>query len=153
MLLPMISFSQTESKPLYRQFLDLPPLFLDRIPDSSALSKEDFQNKKPVLIMMFSPDCDHCHRQTRSLLDSIQYLEKVQILLVSNASFSAIQKYYQDFKLADHANIIVARDARFLLGTFFQIKKYPSLFAYTRRLKLIEGFSGNVPIATLIDLY
>src|SRR5687767_3582371 len=102
-------YAQKGSLPVYKQFPTVPPFSLIAAPDSISFSKEDL-TKKPVLIVVFSPDCEHCRQFTKDLLANYQLVKKAQIIMSSALNYNIIKKFYEEFKIADYPQIIVGRD-------------------------------------------
>ena len=147
--------AQLDSTALYLQFPDVPPFTIQTAPDSVTFAKADLKKRKPTLIILFSPDCDHCKHETKLLKTDIALLKNVQIVMVSFLNFDLIKKFYEDFQLADYPSITVGRDSKFFLGTFYKLHTYPSMFLYNKKGKFVQHFEGNVEIkkiAAAIDL-
>ena len=138
--------AQQDTTALYLQFPDVPPFTIQTAPDSITFVKADLKKRKPTLIILFSPDCDHCKHETKLLKTDIALLKGVQIVMVSFLNFDLIKKFYEDFKLADYPSISVGRDSKFFLGIFYKLHTYPSMFLYNKKGKFIQHFEGNVEI-------
>jgi thiol-disulfide isomerase/thioredoxin len=138
------SFAQQDTSKLYLQFPDIPPFTITKAPDSSSFSKQDLKKKKPVLIMLFSPDCEHCQRQTTEFKKDIELIKKVQIVMVSFLNYDLIQKFYNEYGIAKFPNIHMGRDGKYFLGTFYKPHIFPSMFLYNKKGKLVNFFEGNV---------
>ncbi len=147
----VISYGQADSLPIYKRFPDVPPLKLRTVPDSLLFVKTDLPKKKQLLIMVFSPDCDHCQAATRDLLKHIQLFKKVQIIMVSSLDFTHILAFYKEYKIADYPNIIMARDAAYFLSTFYNIKNFPSLFLYDKKGDFVKEFEGSIPFVKIAE--
>jgi thioredoxin-related protein len=140
----IISYGQVDSLPIYKRFPEVPPLKLRTVPDSLLFGKADLPRKKQLLIMVFSPDCEHCQKATKDMLAHIDLYKKVQIVMASSLDFSNILAFYKEYKIADYPNIIMARDPAYFLGTFYNIKNFPSLFLYNKKGKFVKEFEGSV---------
>ena len=145
------AIAQQDTTALYLQFPDVPPFTIQTAPDSSTFVKADLKKRKPVLIMLFSPDCDHCTHQTKLLKTDIALLKDVQIVMVSFLNFDLIKKFYEDFNLANYSSISVGRDGKFFLGTFYKLHTYPSMFLYNKKGKFVQHFEGNVEIKKIAE--
>lgn len=154
-LLAVIAFytvqAQADNSLIYLQFPVVPPFTINKIPDSSFFTKADLRKKKATLIILFSPDCEHCQLETKLLKDSMQVLKNVQIVMVSFLDFNLIKKFYEDFQLRNYPNITMGRDGKYFLGTFYKLHTYPSMFLYNKKGALIKEFIGNIPIHTIAE--
>ena len=145
------SNAQQDTTALYLQFPDVPPFTIQTAPDSNTFVKADLKKRKPTLIMLFSPDCDHCTHQTKLLKTDIALLKDVQIVMVSFLNFDLIKKFYENFNLADYPSISVGRDSKFFLGTFYKLHTYPSMFLYNKKGKFVQHFEGIVEVKKIAE--
>ncbi|MEO6538363.1 MAG: TlpA disulfide reductase family protein [Ferruginibacter sp.] len=136
--------AQQDSLPLYKRFPQVPPLSIITVPDSTRFTKEDLHKKKPVLIIVFSPDCEHCQHAIKDLEENAAAFKKVQVIMVSALDHSIIKKFYYEYNISSYPNIIVGRDANYFLGSFFSITNFPSIFLYDKKGNFVEKFEGDV---------
>lgn len=139
------SFAQTASvtEPAYIRIPTIPPYNLISVVDSARFTKSDLQKKKPVIIMIFSPDCDHCVHATENLLANINFYKKAQIIMVSSLSYKSVQKFYNDLKLINYPNIKVGYDENRFLSSFYEVRNFPSIYLYNKKGKYKADFSDN----------
>jgi Thioredoxin-like len=102
-----------------------------------------------VVVMYFSPDCDHCQEETRRLTDSMYLFENWQFVFVSYAPFGELKKYYADYGLHRFSNIIYGRDTQFFFPRFYNVKFTPFVAVYGADWKLIRVFEGGTTAAKL----
>jgi thioredoxin-related protein len=142
-------FAQNDTIPLYKQFTSIPPFTLLNISDSTIFTKENLLKRKPTLIILFSPDCDHCKHFTSQLITNIDLLQQYQIIMVSFLNTALIKQFYTEYALSKYSNIIVAKDSAYFLGTFYALHTYPSIILYNKKGKFVQMFDGTVPIKTI----
>ena len=119
---------QTPIEPAYKRIPTIPPFSLANALDSSIFTKENLRKKKPVIIMVFSPDCDHCIHATENLIENIKLFKNTDIILAGSLSFASVQKFYNDLKLVDYPNIHVGFESNRFLNSFYEVKSFPSIF-------------------------
>ncbi len=141
-----IGYSQPDTSLLYLRFPTVPPFKLINIADSSHFTKDDLNKNKAVLIMIFSPDCEHCQIETKELIAHIKLFKNVQIIMASPLEHQFLKKFFDEYKIADYPNIIMGRDPAYFLGTFFKVRSFPALFLYDKKGNFIDKFDGNVPV-------
>ncbi len=135
--------AQADSLAVYKRFPTLPVFNLVKLPDSTTFTRDDLGRRKATMIMLFSPDCDHCVQATKDLLQQIHLFKNVQVIMVSSNSYAMTQTFFRDNNMADYPNITMARDAAFYLGTFYNLKQYPSVYLYNKKGKFIREFIGS----------
>ena len=139
-------FSQTDTSLIYLRFPIVPSFKLINIADSSIFTKDNLKKKKATVIMMFSPDCEHCQAETKALTEKINLFKKAQIVMVSPIDFYYMKEFYNEYKIADFSNITMGRDPAYFLGTFYKVRSFPSIFVYDKKGKLVNSFIGSTPV-------
>ncbi len=138
-----------DSLPVYKRFPTVPPFKIISVADSSFFVKSDLKNKKPTMIMIFSPDCDHCQHATRDLLANAERFKKTQVIMAAYAPYEMVKKFYQDFNIASQPNITMGIDQGYFLTSFYGIKSFPSVFFYDKKGKLTGLFERNVNFGSM----
>ncbi|MCW5918061.1 MAG: redoxin domain-containing protein [Ferruginibacter sp.] len=134
----------SDTIPVYKRFPELPQFTIMRLPDSTRFTREDLPRKKPSIIMLFSPDCEHCKHAMHDLLAKYDEWKNAELVLVSSLDFEHIRKFYDDYQLSKYPNIVIGRDGSFYLGSFYKIRSYPSLYVYDKKQKLVTEFLGKI---------
>ncbi|MFN8243965.1 MAG: thioredoxin family protein [Ferruginibacter sp.] len=138
--------AQSDTGLLYKRFPTVPPFKLFRVPDSTIITKDDLKKNKATLIMIFSPDCEHCQHETQELVANIKLFKKIQIVMASPLEFDFINRFYEVYKLESCPNIMVGRDPSYFLGTFYRVRSFPALFLYDKKGNFVQSFDGSVPV-------
>lgn len=139
-------FAQEDTTLLYLRFPIVPPFKIITMADSTAFTKDDLKKKKATIIMVFSPDCEHCQHETKELIAHIDLFKKAQIVMVSPLEYDYIKKFYEEYKIADYPNIIMGRDPGYYFGTFYKVRSFPSIFLYDKKGNFVQKFDGSVPV-------
>lgn len=137
----------------YLKFPTIPPLRLLLADSSTLFTKSDLKNKKPVLVILFSPDCDHCKHETGEILKSIDKLKKIQIVMATTLPFYKMEQFYNEFGLENYDNIIVGQDIYFILPSFYNIKNFPYNAMYDKKGKLITTFEGLLSVDKILNTF
>jgi len=138
--------SQVDSSLLYLRFPIVPSFKLTNVADSSFFTKDNLKRKKATIIIMFSPDCEHCQAETKELTEHIDLFKKAQIIMASPLDFNYLRKFYDEYKIADYPNITMGRDPSYFLGTFFKVRSFPAIFVYNKKGHLVTSFTGSTPV-------
>lgn len=151
----MAALCQTaaDTTPLYKQFPTFPAFKFDNAADSSKWSKDNLKKKKLTLLMVFSPDCEHCQHETKELLARIEEFKKIQIVMITWLPWADMKKFYQDYKIADYPNITMARDPGFQLPPWFKIDNLPFLAFFDKKGKLVSMSEGSISIDKILGTF
>ena len=120
-------------------------------PDSAAFTNDQLKKNKPFVLMFFSPDCDHCQKETKELLAYKEELKNLQIVMVSPAALTEINSFYTEYAIASMTNIIMGKDQNYALGLKYQLRTYPSIFVYDSTGLLAKAFVGNASVPAILD--
>jgi thioredoxin-related protein len=139
-------YSQVDTiQPPFKKNPIFPPAKLE-LPDHTMFTKDDLPKKKPVMLMVFSPMCDHCKHETEELIKNIDKFSNATIVMATMMPFDSMMSFRDRYKLADHDNIIVGQDIQYFLPTFYMINSLPFLAFYDKKGRLISFFEGTMPI-------
>lgn len=153
LLLVNCMFGQTPraGDPAYIAIPTVPPFKLMLAPDSSLFTKDDLRKKWSTIIFMFSPDCEHCIRATEDLLAHYKLFKKTQIIMATSLSYDHIQKFYTDHRIADFPNIKMGIDNTYFLGSFYKIRRYPTIFLYNKKGRYKAIFNGDIEFTKIAN--
>jgi thioredoxin-related protein len=127
----------------YLRFPTVPPFQILKVDSATYYTKEDLKKHHRTLIMYFSPECDHCKHQTQDMLESIDKLKEVEIVMATYQPFLEMKQFYNYYRIADHPNIKMGRDEKYVLQPFYRIRNLPYLALYDSKGNLITTFEGN----------
>jgi len=151
--LSVAGISQTDSIPEapYKRFPSVPPFKLLLTDSSTYLTKDDLEKKKSVMIMLFSPDCEHCNHETEDIIKNIEAFKKVQVIMATVLPFDKMIDFYKKHDLKRFDNIIVGKDVGFFFPVFYNIHTLPFLAFYNKKKELISVFPGALPVEKVIE--
>ncbi len=145
-------FAQKDTSDNYvKRFETIPAFKINIVPDSALYSNENLKKNAPFMLMFFSPDCEHCQRETKELLAYKEELKGIQILMVSIASYREIKDFYETFQLSSMPNARLGQDVNLKLGSIYKLRTYPSVFVYDNNGNLAKAFVGNIGVPAILD--
>lgn len=156
-LLSVVSRSVAQDNPPpdppYKKHPFYPPVRL-LLPDSSSwFTKADLPKKKPVMLVLFNPKCEHCQHETRELVSRIDQYKGVQIVMATTAPFADMKRFREEYGLTTLPNLTVGWDNSFFLPVYFDIHNLPFHAFYNKKLELISVFNGSMTVEkTLAEL-
>lgn len=144
-------FAQNAGQPPYLKNPVLPDFKILQKDSVTWFSKRDLKPGKPVMIMLFSPDCDHCQQQTRMIQERIKELGDLQIVMASFQPMEKLRKFYKDYRIAQYPNIRMGRDVSYFFGNFYVGRSIPFLAIYDRSFKLVKVYDGGAKIDKILE--
>lgn len=133
------------------KFLSIPDFKINTAPDSSFFGNEQLKKNEPFMIMFFSPDCDHCQKQTKDLLAYKNELKDLQIIMVSALSYNDSKNFYNEYGLASMPNVKLGTDPSYQMRKIYRLQTMPAMYVYDKNGTLAKAFVGNIGVPFILD--
>ncbi len=111
----------------------IPPFRVMLLPDSAVFTHEQLEKGKQTIIMIFSPDCEHCVNSIKDLLAHVDLFKKVQFVMATPLSFALTKKFYNEHGFDAYPNIHMGTMNDFALGQYFNMHMFPAFFFLIRK--------------------
>ncbi|MGF7230494.1 MAG: TlpA family protein disulfide reductase [Arachidicoccus sp.] len=119
------------------------PLFKIRLTNERGFTYKDIKKDIPVVLIYFSPTCDHCEAFARELVKHEKALQKKQIVMVCWEDLNQAKQFDTAFKLSSHSNIKIGSEGySFTVQKYFNIQHYPFIAFYDSRGQLVKTVDG-----------
>jgi thioredoxin-related protein len=128
----------------------LPPFKLLQVDSVHVYTRDDVKKNHKVLLMFFSPECEHCKHQMRDILADFSKFRDIEIVMATYQHFDEMKSFYEYFRIADHSNILMGRDEKYFLPPFFRMQSLPFLALYDKKQQFITKFEGNQNVDTIL---
>ena len=147
----MLASSQAQVRQDYRKkSAPIPPFTIEH-PNGKEFSNSVLKAGKPVLLAIFSPQCDHCALALDTLQQFGSSLHNTSLILVAEAR----NKPYLKLFLAQHGFDTAAEfrhigtDKGNLIYDIYNYGLLPQFNIYNAQHKLVKSFSGVFPMDSL----
>lgn len=138
-------------EPAYKRFPIIPAFTLLLTDSISLFTKEDLKKNQPTMLILFSPDCEHCKQETEEIIKHIDNFKKINIVMATMLPMEKMKTFYETYQLSRFDNIVVGYDKFFILPSFYDIKSLPFLAFYDKKKNLISVFDGNLSIPKMLE--
>jgi cytochrome oxidase Cu insertion factor (SCO1/SenC/PrrC family) len=151
--LPVFLKAQTATnpptKPPYLQYPIIPAFPLSLV-DGHSITKNDLKRNEKTMVFVFSVDCDHCKHLTEEMLKNIDKFKKTQILMVTPFKVEQMKEYYDQYKIRNYPNIIMASEPTRQIMYFYDLHYFPGLYIYDKKQQFVKGFEGTAKLDSLL---
>jgi thiol-disulfide isomerase/thioredoxin len=149
---PLSLAAQTDSiVPAYKRFPTLPPFQILLSDSSTVYTKAQLPSRKPVFMMVFSPECSHCQHAAEELHQFKKELKDVQVVMVTMHPLDKMKQFIEKYKLAELANVVVGQDIYYFMPGFFAFRNLPFMALYSKKGNLISTSEGGLPIMKVVE--
>jgi len=145
---PVLPSKDAQEAP-YLQHRELPAFNIQLLDSATDFNTYDIPKGKPIVIMNFMPDCEHCQKLIEKLLKGMDTLKNIRFYLISPMEIADIRKFANKFHIDQYKNIVIGRDKNGFGPSFYMIRFVPFLALYDKNKNLVESFENSVEVKTL----
>lgn len=137
---------------LYAQSYDAIPPFKMLMTNGRFFSSSDLPKNKPVILIYFAPECEHCQALMNEFFRNIEAFKTVQIVLVTFKPVQELSPFEKTYETYKYENIKVGTEGTsFFLRKFFRLDTTPFTALYNKDGKLIHSYKKETPVEDLVD--
>jgi peroxiredoxin len=106
----------------------------------------DLPAGKPVMIVYFDPDCDHCELFIGQLLKQFNSFSNTQILLITYVSVPYLKAFVQKHDLGKYPGLITGTEGNsFIVRYHYDVIQFPYVALHDKKGMLIARYESEVP--------
>ena len=100
----------------------LPPFSMLKA-DGKIFRAQDLPVGKPILLVYFSPECDHCEILMKDFFKQAAAFQKASVAFITYLPVDRVSKFVKDYNVAKHPNIYTGTEgSTFFLRNYYKIK-------------------------------
>ncbi|MDO6433060.1 hypothetical protein Q4E93_20800 [Flavitalea sp. BT771] len=130
---------------------ELPAFDLQLIDSVTNFNTAAIPAGAPIALIYFSPDCEHCQKETKEILQHMDSLKQIRFYFISNDPLDNMREYNKKFQLYNYSNIVLGRDTKFFFPAHFKKVSPPYIVTYGPDRIKKEIFMGETPIRQIIS--
>lgn len=113
---------------------------------------QDLPVGKPILLVYFSPECDHCEKMLKAFFSQANHFQKASVALITYLPVDKVSKFTKDYNLAKHANMYTGTEgSTFFVRNYYRIKELPFVALYTKNGDFVTSYEKDVDLASLAE--
>jgi len=119
--------------------------FKIRLTNGQGYTYQQLPKNKPVILVYFSPTCEHCKVFTENMLKRMDKFKDAQLVMMSYEDIKEVKSFDDIYKLSNHQNIKVGSEGyTFVVQKYYNIQRFPFVAEYDKYGKLKKIIRGNV---------
>ena len=104
----------------------------------------------PVVLIYFSPDCDHCQAFTKDLVKNYSVVANKQVVMVTFQAMDMLKPFVTQYGLNSYSNFKVGTEGTsYVVQKYYQIRSFPYIAIYDKTGKLVKTYEGEQPHAEI----
>ncbi|MFC4232115.1 TlpA family protein disulfide reductase [Parasediminibacterium paludis] len=120
--------------------------------DSVWINNKSLPKDKPIVFVYFSPECSHCEYETEEIKKHMDSLHNATFVFVSYHPMEKIKAFYDKYDLGKYTNIVMGRDPKYYIPSFFRVEFTPFVAVYTPQGNFVKAYKQGANITELISL-
>jgi len=127
------------------------PEFKVKLTDGKTFSAKEFSHNKPLLLIYFAPDCEHCRAFMNQLMPKMDEFTTTEILMVTFESSDDVAWFINHYKINNYRNIKVGMEVPvFFLKNYYHLEHTPFTALFDKKGKLMVSYKEQTPLSELI---
>lgn len=127
------------------------PYFKIQLTNNTQISSNQLSARKPVIIIVFSPDCGHCQILINDLFAKIERFKNTQIIMATFVPKNEIIAFEKRYHTSGYPNIIVGSDVPSLFfQRFYKLNSTPFTVLYDKNRKMVVSYHDEKIVDNLI---
>ena len=121
----------------------LPKFRFISVNNSQIVSSDAISTNSPIVFIYFNPDCDHCQKETKSIIQHIEMLKSAQLYWISNDSLEPLRQFKEIFGFGKFSNAFICQDYKYSFYNCFLPSEVPYIIIYNKGGRLKRIFKGQ----------
>jgi cytochrome oxidase Cu insertion factor (SCO1/SenC/PrrC family) len=127
------------------------PTFQMKLSNGTTFSSSQVSKQKPLLIIYFAPDCEHCQILMNELFKKITDFKSAQILMVTFQPLTEVAWFEKKYQTAKYSNLKVGTEVpAFFFKNKYQLEHTPFTALFSKNGKLVVSYKEKTPVPDLI---
>jgi thioredoxin-related protein len=127
------------------------PEFKVKLTNGTTLSSTKVSAKKPLLIIYFAPDCEHCRKLMDQLVPQMDAFKNTEILMVTFESLNDVAWFENHYHTKNYSNMKVGMESPvFFLKNYYNLQQTPFTALFDKNGKLLVSYKDYTPVSELI---
>jgi thioredoxin-related protein len=107
---------------------------------------------KPILIVYFSPECDHCEKMLKDFFKQASNFQNASIAFITYLPVDKVSKFEKDYNLAKHPNMYSGTEgSTFFVRNYYKISETPFVALYTKNGDFVTSYEREVDLKVLSE--
>ena len=126
------------------------PPFKILLTNGKTFYAKDLPHQKPVVIIYFSPDCEHCQTLMNAFFNKINNFKGAEIIMITFNPLNEVVKFEKNYHTYKYPNIMVGTEVpAFFLQLYYNLVNTPFTALYDKKGQYIYSYRKETPIDDL----
>ena len=129
----------------------LPPFRMVQT-NGKIFKAEDLPMGKPIIIIYFSTDCDHCSNLMKAMLAKTDELKKASVAMITYLPIENVWAFANQYQLKRFPYIYMGTEgSTYFLKNYYNLSSMPFMALYTKNGDLVKTYPNETGLSDLIS--
>ncbi|HEY1872403.1 MAG TPA: thioredoxin family protein [Chitinophagaceae bacterium] len=130
------------------------PPFKILLSDDKIFSATDLPKGKPVILVYFDPECDHCQKLMKEFFPKMNEFRKAEIIMVTFKPVDDLIAFEKLHETSKYTNIKVGTEGNtFYLRYYYGLEKMPFTALYDKNGNFVYSYKEQTPVDDLVKRF
>lgn len=124
----------------------LPPFRMMQA-NGQVFKAESLPAGKPILLVYFSPECDHCQVFMKEFFKKGKDFSKTSVVMLTFTPVDKLAQFNKEHKTSAYSNIFSGTEGmKFFVRNYYNIMQMPFAALHDKNGNLIKTYSRDIPL-------
>jgi thiol-disulfide isomerase/thioredoxin len=127
------------------------PSFRMVLSNGSFFSADNLQKNKPLVLIYFAPDCDHCKTLMKDFFKKATDFNKAQVVMITYKDLKEVSQFINEYGVKNYPNITVGTEVPiYYIRYYFNLANTPFTALYNKKGELVFSYRKQTSIEDLL---
>lgn len=127
------------------------PSFKMQLSNGKIFSSQNLSPAKPLILIYFAPDCEHCQLLMDAIFKRINQFKKAQLVLVTFKPLNELLNFENHYSTHKYQNIKTGTESPiFFFRKYYDLQSTPFTALYNSKGKLVISYKKETLVDDLI---
>ncbi len=122
------------------------------LPNGNTFSVEDIKKNKPVVLIYFAPDCDHCKLLMKDFFTRVNDFSGAEVIMISYKPLKDLVRFVNTYNVGNYPNIKVGMELPvYFIRYYFNLTNTPFTALYNKKMQLVHYWQKETAVADMIS--
>jgi thioredoxin-related protein len=126
------------------------PAFRMSLSDGKLFHASSLPQGKPIIVIYFSPECDHCHVLMNEWFKQAGNFKKASVAMITFLPLNSVALFEKEYNTKQHSNIITGTEGTaFFVRNYYKVLDLPFVALHDKNGNLIATYTKDIPLNAL----
>ena len=126
------------------------PAFRMALSNGKLFHASSLPQGKPIIVIYFSPECDHCHILMKEWFKQAGNFKKASVAMITFLPLNSVVLFEKEYSTKQHSNIITGTEGTaFFVRNYYKVLDMPFVALHDKNGNLVSTYSKDIPLNTL----